>query len=147
MDKLKLEHIAAYLPYGLKTEIKHINHFNKIIVSELSPIVIVDWQRGNFELKPILIPLSDLTKEIKHNSLSIQLEPKLESVIPMDLIYKHYFYTIRKDGHYSYHIGDGTVIGSCYRSAPYGLIDLLLQWHFDIHGLIKQGLAIDINTL
>jgi len=27
------------------------------------------------------------------------------------------------------------------------LFQMLYEWHFDIHGLIEQGLAIDINTL
>ena len=30
---------------------------------------------------------------------------------------------------------------------PHSIIKLLYKWHFDIHGLIEQCLAIDINTL
>ena len=30
---------------------------------------------------------------------------------------------------------------------PYNLIQKLLEYHFDIFGLIQSGLAIDINTL
>ena len=31
--------------------------------------------------------------------------------------------------------------------APYGFVLNLLEWHFDVFGLIEKGLAIDINTL
>lgn len=93
----------------------------------------------------LLRPLSQLTEEIEHNSISIQLEPNLEKIIPSEFIYKHWFYTIREDGHFSYHIGDGTVIGSLYRGVPYSLIDILLEWHFDVFGLIDKGLALPID--
>ena len=29
----------------------------------------------------------------------------------------------------------------------YGIVEKFIEWHFDIFGLIEQGLAIDINTL
>lgn len=29
----------------------------------------------------------------------------------------------------------------------YTLIEKLLEWHFDVFGLIKKGLAVDINTI
>ena len=32
-------------------------------------------------------------------------------------------------------------------SMPYAIVSKLLEWHFDIDGLIEKGLAIDINTL
>ena len=31
--------------------------------------------------------------------------------------------------------------------APYHLVQKLLEWHFDVFGLIKEGLAIDVNNL
>ena len=34
-----------------------------------------------------------------------------------------------------------------YKAVKYGIIERLLEWHFDIFGLIEKGLAIDINTL
>src|SRR5690606_38177573 len=108
-------------------------------------VFIDDSRHGDYQnvylkgIKPILRPLSDLTKEIEHNSISIKLEPELESVIPMLLISKHYHYTSREDGHISYHIGDGTCIGSLYYSVPYALIQLLFEWHFDVFGLIDKG--------
>lgn len=30
---------------------------------------------------------------------------------------------------------------------PFGVIQKLFEWHFDVFGLIDAGLAIDINTL
>jgi hypothetical protein len=33
------------------------------------------------------------------------------------------------------------------RYLPNWTVEKLLEWHFDIYGLIEAGLAIDINTL
>ena len=30
---------------------------------------------------------------------------------------------------------------------PYGVVEKLLEWHFDIFGLLEKGLAVDINTI
>ncbi len=82
---------------------------------------------GYFNFKPILHPLSDLTKEIDHNG---------EKFVPVVEIMKI------KDG--------GEWISVQYqpiKNNPYWVIEKLYEWHFDIHGLIGEGLAIDINTL
>ena len=34
-----------------------------------------------------------------------------------------------------------------YKGMKYGIIERLFEWHFDINGLINEGLAIDKNTL
>lgn len=74
-------------------------------------------------IKPILRPLSDLTKEIGFNGEDVKLYDLMtdytkvywNDIDPMDM--------------------------------PYNDVQILLKYHFDIFGLIEQNLAIDINTL
>ena len=80
-------------------------------------------------IKPILRPLSDLTKEIEVNGVS------------------SYLNELRKFNNTSEHIeylceykGDLSLT-----NLEYNIIIKLLEWHFDIFGLIDKNLAIDIN--
>lgn len=92
------------------------------------------------KIKPILRPLSDLTKYSVEEDIS-------GDITLYDYIKKLWFITIREDGHFSHSNGDGTCTGYSYKSCDYSLIQLLLEHHFDVFGLIEKGLAIDINTL
>ena len=131
--KLELKHLAPYLPY----ELKILNGKEYDIVNGIDNKTVISLFRGHLEnfttienVKPILRPLSDLISLI-----NIDFED--EKFKPIDVI-------IRKGGCHSavalhVKIGKGT-LGFKY-------FDLLLQWHFDVFGLIDAGLAIDINTL
>ena len=131
--KLELKHLAPYLPY----ELKILNGKEYDIVNGIDNKTVISLFRGHLEnfttienVKPILRPLSDLISLI-----NIDFED--EKFKPIDVI-------IRKGGCHSavalhVKIGRGT-LGFKY-------FDLLLQWHFDVFGLIDAGLAIDINTL
>ena len=37
--------------------------------------------------------------------------------------------------------------GKLIDELPHGLVSILYEFHFDVFGLIENGLAIDINTL
>jgi hypothetical protein len=95
--------------------------------------------------KPILRPLSDLTKEITH---------KGETFVPID------FFEIGDDENQSYEYDYGNIklikpletISENYLLhdtifLPYGVIQKLHEWMFDTEGLIEAGLAVDVNTL
>ena len=140
--KLELKHLAGYLPYGLKIQYKSM-YTETLKYREL------EIYNVNFSLlkqdKPILHKLSDLTKEIEVNG---------EKFVPNDLLnsrfrqsskdlfpYKSLWYNLELDiqtENYSQSMDlfDGFLI-----------VTQLLEWHFDIYGLIDAGLAIDINTL
>lgn len=102
-SELKLEHLAPYLPYGLKVSVNE----------------------GKLQYRPILRPLSDLTKEIDHNGERFVPQSKMSHldlewlITSKNLIMKTNYEDVLK----------------------------LLEWNFDVFGLIDQGLAIDINTL
>lgn len=123
--KLELKHLAPYLPYGLKILPTLYNRDNKInTLYYLSTIYNsdefgVNGYTSNY-IKPILRPLSDLTKEIEHNG---------EKFVP--------YYWFGRQG-----INIESILDERWH-----IVQKLLSWHFDVFGLLDKGLAIDINTL
>jgi len=151
MKKLELKHLAGYLPYGLKcnTDIGNLyltcitnydtykawfhykfNSKNKFVEYNLKNNTTTDNSSGKGfmlkEIKPILHPLSDLTKEIVVNG---------EKFVPIDEMESLGWFNMNC-------INKDKVL-----RIPFGMMQFLLKWHFDIHGLIPANLAIDINTL
>lgn len=103
------------------------------------------YTSADYDVKPILRPLSDLLNEIEVDG---------EKIIPIE------WFEIGDEDNNSneYDFGNIRIIRSLKSLAkngslndiiflPYGLIQKLIEWHFDIFGLIEKGLAIDINTL
>jgi hypothetical protein len=130
MKQLTLEHLAPYLPYKLRI-LDGWGDIREMKYTHLDD----DGNSGNiFGIKPILRPLSDLTKKIEDNR---------NKFVPINYINQHYLKcTIDKDGIVNDGIDKYEIL-----FLPYCLIKELLQLHFDVFGLIEKGLAIDINTL
>ena len=134
--KLELKHIAPYLPYGLEFEINIFDQAMKkgIMVGanskeiEFSEIRKTITESFTYDLCiPLLRTLSDLTKEIEHNG---------EKFVPIERIkesQRHLFF--RND------------IDAPLDGLQFSEIQKLFSWHFDVFGLIEQGLAIDLNTV
>lgn len=134
MNKLELKHLAAYLPYDLEVmsnlNMKGFLSFNYDEKHHYSKLTIGYVLKE--QLKPILKPLSDLDKEMECNGKKfIPIEYFVDSENPsiQDDIYN----TLSADKE-PYYIN-------------YGHAKKLLEWHFDIFGLIEKGLAVDKNTL
>ena len=62
--KLQIQHLSPYLPYGLKVRRKSSN---REIIIDMYAYNIYDILQHTSIYKPILRPLSDLTKEIEVN--------------------------------------------------------------------------------
>lgn len=149
--KLELKHLSPYLPYKLKvkTKIGNLilcqlnnstkwnawfyfcrNSKNKNQLYNFNNLKNADGIGRGFLLKeitPILRPISDIEKEIEVNGeIFIPLE-KLESM----------FGDCTK-------LTDTMLVGSF---VPFGIVQKLFEWHFDVFNLIENDLAIDINTL
>lgn len=135
MDKLTLEHLSPYLPYGLRmqTYSSKIGYLSQISYNNGFGVQSYKVDSTNFQIngvsftagaKPILRPLSDLTKEIEHNGKKFVPYLKLGW-------------------------GNGTQVIPTIISGNINVIEhyKLLSWHFDVFGLIDAGLAIDINTI
>ena len=132
---IKLEEIVGYLPYGLKIEChseyeikKEGSYISEMV--EISKTGVTDnyGNNWNLEIKPILRPLSDLTKEIEVNG---------EKFVPTT----EYSY-LRFEEISTFKSGCNALQFIQVRE-----LNLLYEMHFDIHNLIERGLAIDINTL
>lgn len=121
----KQEFMAMSLPYDLKAF--NENLFGREILSikgysfgdiihqyGVSPIV---------NIKPILRPLSDLTKEIEHNG---------EIFIPSVTLRLSY---------------PTEMIGLNPATWSFRVVLKLIEWRFDIANLIKKGEAVDYHTL
>jgi len=134
MENIKLKHLAPYLPYGLKmiskaegksayiTTIKRRLKRIETLTPELMEVMIF------LNRKPILRPLSDLTKEIEYNGE--KFKPSERLAIPLF------------DSDMQKYITQGEVAG-----IPFWVSQKYFEWHFDVFSLIEKGLAIDINTL
>ena len=124
--KLELKHLAGYLPYSLNMQ--YVSAYNDSLKIRELEINNVNYSLLN-QNKPILRPLSELTKE---NVVDMIECSDFESVYfnsnPSDLIFIN-----TEDKIYLSDILKNT--------------EFLLKNHFDIYGLIDAGLAIDINTI
>ena len=133
--KLEIRHLAPYLPYGLNIkDVKHGSVFEALHFIT-TPNQDFSLFKGNFDqltndkyLKPVLFPLSSLTKEITING---------ESFIPIREIknlelFSHYELEdfVRNNFTYGY-----------IESLSYQLLSQLFEWKFDVFGLIEKGLA------
>ena len=157
-----MKDICGYMPYGLmQKHYKNICPFAVEIQSHIGGYVFlkIPFRHG----KPLLRPMSDLTKEIIHEGERFVPIVELGHIIEPGGNWQVY-----RDG-----AGDLTEYGDddvecvahlCYSSACFGLsvgddiesistsdmiafLDKLSEWMFDYRGLISAGLAIDVNTL
>ena len=161
---MKLEQLQNYLAYNTECsylEIKREKKRLKALLTSVSydgiettykrkrdgcagDIICFDGHNNIYDLefKLHLRPLSDLTKEIEHNG---------EKFKPFDEL-SNFLYITEKDNFdtvLSARLWVETMI--LYRpdclTLPFNVVQKLFEWHFDVFGLIKDGLAIDINTI
>lgn len=137
MKELKLKHLAHYLPYGLK-----IKGGNPIRIDDLTPQRLGTIIEIDTKIKPILRPLSDLTKIIEYRTgtycvmdLYYDIEQNERDLFELEGVIPQYW--------------QSTI--EMFKNWPtridWGFVKIMLEHHFDVFGLIDKGLAIDINTL
>lgn len=159
MNELKIEHLSVYLPYGLKLQyivrgkVEKIGTMKTIIHNEdeTHPTKIsIDYNDAEhiWMFKPILRPMSDMHKELFIDGTF--------GFIPEKRIVNEYINTcywgtneigtgiLNKDGKIVdlCFIG-GEIVGEC----PFLIYKSLIEWHFDVFGLIEKGLAVDNTNL
>lgn len=164
--KLTLERLAGYLPYGLK--VWHTDWDCELIMNatgsgsnNLSIEDVAEYA------KPILRPLSDLIKVIVYDGYSLVPVARLLDIsISMNWSSTSYlsfdhgkneYWTYFKNNKPSSVFGYNEQNKCFYMHDSNGdkksvknqkeLFDFLHELHFDIHGLIENNLAIDINNL
>ena len=125
--KLELKHLAPYLPYKCRgvrySETAKGNLFTVLDAGNIHSFM------DDFPHKPILRPLSDLrNKELDY---WIEIAEVTETITPDYLIkslIEKYSYSMNFENYQK-------------------VLEYFNENHFDYMSLIKQGLAIDINTL
>ena len=135
--KLEIKHLTSYLPYELKgfctddlQGVEIMNGLQKIsdscieVISDKEPMDLIYF-------KPILFPLSSLTKEITVNG---------KTFVP---IYKIYEFEQWYTDELEEIINDGTIEGiySDLNLVTYSHTERLFEWKIDVFGLIEAGLA------
>ncbi len=148
---LELKHLGPYLPHDIEVQLSDLgltelydseqdnsylqgmfritSVFTNIDCIQLESIENKLYSVDELDIemiKPILLPISDLTKE-KFIECCNEANKNFKS----ELI----FFDLTKTKKLK------------LKDLPYELFDKLLQYHFDVFELIEKGLAIDINTL
>lgn len=154
--KLELKHLAPYLPYNIrlqfiiKDEIIKTGVMTRLLnySHETHPerIAIDNYDSEHIWMfKPILRPLSDLVKQINYGIQTYSFTDLLEISDTDGCIFEfdhgnikviNFIDSIAKFNSYHY-----------INYLPYVVVEMMIEKHFDVFGLIEQGLAIDINTL
>lgn len=168
-EKLTIKHLAPYLPYKLKGVF--INDMSEYFSDDFS----IDFskgsiwtycgfvdedleiplgegeingaliRKGNFytsvgaQLKPILRPLSDLEENIFIES---QSEFNFRPVEKFKNVIEGWCDQYDEWWNLQYPMYSNMMI-----NCPYEVMCKLLEWHFDVFGLIEKGLAISYNSL
>lgn len=131
MKTLELKDICGYMPYGLmQKHYKNVCPFAIEIQSHIGGYVFlkIPFRHG----KPLLRPMSDITKEIIHEG---------ERFVPIDVLNDRERFIEFDTAGLLY------TVGGCMDSDWLMVFDKFHEWMFDYRGLISAGLAIDVNTL
>lgn len=161
MEKLTIEHLAPYLPYSLRLRVPEIHDkfecrlvISNNTVSMLGGLNISEAISHN--AKPVLRPLSDLTKPIAVEGYNDWKEfyPLKELTANEQDRKRIHHYGVRK-----ILLGEladaydktGRVILPVWISNVglnrYEVVKMLYRWHFDVFGLHSKGLCIYYNEL
>jgi len=151
MEKIKLKHLAPYLPHGLKMLNTKSGKIIDVIGLQESVSCIrlfttdAEYQLDIWPLIPILRPLSDIDKEVNYGQQTYAVTDLFE---------------IGDDGGYNYEFDNGNIkliqqlrsmgkynVYHDFNFMPYAVATELFERHFDVFGLIEQGLAVDINSI
>ena len=136
-EQEKIEIFANYLPYGVTVAVDtiYVGFTTELVISNHTNSLKNGMninQAIEYDTKLILHPLSNLTKPIKVDDVTYidDLSQSCDNHIEFGFIKAV--------------LDSGKLLEKPF---PYWAFKWLLRNHFDVFGLIGQGLAIDINTL
>lgn len=159
--KLELKHLAVYLPYGLKCQYEGIlngremSRQRKEYARENDPFPNWEYFEPVAEIKGLKIaPLTTIRVFKKYWMATCGVSNHGQKVFysgtgltpilrPLSDLTKE---ELIEQG-FSSHIDYLTQQKQDHLKAPFFMVQYLLSKHFDIFGLIENGLAIDINTI
>jgi len=146
--KLELKHLAPYLPYGLKCQYEgivnggEISKKRKEYKKENEPFVNWSYFRDIDEIKGLKIaPLKSIRVYKKYWVATCGIYNKGQKGFYSGIGIKPILRPLSD-------IQDDDINTPEYlQECCYSYVQHLLEQHYDVFGLIPQGLAIDINTL
>ena len=133
IEGITLKHLAPYLAYGLKGMVNGIER--ELVGHSYTSLELARKNGGTTtmckydQFQPLLRSLSDLTKEIEVNG---------KMFVPMQWFENESY--IDWD-----HIKFRDYINPL--TLPYCWVQKLLEWNFDIFGLLDKNLAVNINDI
>lgn len=160
MKTLTIRELAPYLPYGLKVMTYHNVVANTGNYFTLEKHLNGQIMLGGYSLqniKPLLRPLSDLTREIEHNGdrfVPIIRLNQMRGVAVAQENYDEIFidgdcHGCKWAGVYSFYFEEQTMSFYCNSkdgiSPQLEMFNALHEWHFDLYNLIPSGLALPIT--
>ena len=127
----KQEFLAMSLPYRLK--IAEFNDDGKLTrIEDLCPSRFDDFVKQIY-YKPILRPLSDLTKEIEHNGERFMPIDELNNICDDSL------------DRYNDYFDEENILDVDWFKEPFLIFQKLIEWHFAIE--LNDDDYIDVNSL
>lgn len=151
MRTLELKDIVGYLPYDLRCLVSKWNEPQCLFGAKANGIYffgeigIADLCLD--DIKPILHPMSDISKEIIVKGYN--KEQPFIPVIKIAEFCNPHMTGWKIDGKGRAYTRDNGwpqwVSPEQVEMATFDIFDLLNKWHFDYRGLIDEGLAVDIN--
>lgn len=140
---LTLEHLAPYLPYGLRLVARNVFSDNpRRIFSELSATNIMSLVENDTLYKPILKPISDLEKIIfdEFEKYNIVFSNRHSSIVYKQEIID--LFSIENTGFEETLTEFETLDGF-----PYECVKYMFENYYDVFGLIQKGLAVSIHDV
>ncbi len=158
-NKLELRHLAGYLEHGLKckripisdlwdekiVELTALDVADKIAIFHKSADYYFDDEEKEFDIKPLVIPLSQLTKEdwievfkagldFDASKISVSICSKFINFYCVEDSMTYYI----KEKHFAHSVFDRYFNQLLAFEKLYSL-------HADLHGLIEKGLGLNKN--
>lgn len=125
--KLELKHLAPYLPYKLTC------------VDDFGMVKVIDWEYQSYTNTIVGLNHVINSQSVQVNCFKILLRPLSDIAYHLDFLNKYHVYYDKKEG--------CMVKRKNETYTRLNELEYLFKHHFDVFGLIPQGLAIDINTL
>lgn len=174
MEKLTIEHLAPYLPYGLTVKFRNGSIERMDMVGDeiihcfnIKGTSGHNWPIGFDDVKPLLIPLSELTLSIGEINPLLSLTKMALTQIWGDTFELKVINIVRAEigggiiaeSDPQYRIGFSVDFENGQRDFKLTinsqemmldklvLFQKLFEWHFDVFGLIEKGLAINKLTV
>ena len=131
--KLEIKHLAPYLPYGLKLKINTpIGTFDRNFELDCGHDFNLHLSQGN--VKPILRPISGFTLYFEY-LFDTTDDQNIKEFLDEDFLYDKGIYSWEE------------LVFTEPNYIPYGTLQVLLKYHFDVFELIPAGLTVSIHDI